>query len=165
MLFINLHFYPTIYHFCMAVTEYISSCWYVVLVLVLVRYCLHVTNNYYSVVCYNATVLHYLTIPCDMSHVSEPKMQTKETSCLLNMIALCFDCWFGGSICVCIRVLRGAGQPARVAGTRICGAGAGTRTAMRAGRDRVVLGAGAGAGAGWESLWAGTDYWVLSLST
>jgi len=30
-------------------------------------------------------------------------------------------------------VLRGAGYPARVAGTRICGAGAGTRTALRAG--------------------------------
>jgi len=42
-----------------------------------------------------------------------------------------------------IRVLRGAGQPARVAGTRICGAGAGNRTAicvrveLAAGRERV----------------------------
>jgi len=44
------------------------------------------------------------------------------------------------------RPLRGAGQPARVAGTRICGAGAGTRTVFRAdaGRVRVELAAGAG---------------------
>ena len=48
--------------------------------------------------------------------------------------------------CVDIRVLRGAGWPARVAGTCVCGAGAGTRTALRAGagRVRVVLAAGAG---------------------
>ena len=50
-------------------------------------------------------------------------------------------------IALCVGVLRGAVYPAWVSGTHICGAGAGTRRAMRAiaGRARVELCAGAGA--------------------
>jgi len=48
------------------------------------------------------------------------------------------------SYCMRTRVLRGAGQPARVAGTRICGAGAGTRTAFRAGAGQVRVELAAG---------------------
>jgi len=40
------------------------------------------------------------------------------------------------------RVLRVAGLPVRVASTRICRAGAGTRRDTNAGRARVELGAG-----------------------
>ena len=66
---------------------------------------------------------------------------------------------------ICIRILRGAGWPARVAGTRICVAGVGTRRAMRAcaahlrGWTSCETGAGSAwygcdAGAGWEILCA-----------